>query len=143
MSSNRSMPPGDVIPELGYPDVPAAAAWLCRAFGFRERLRIGQHRAQLRVGNGSIVVVAAPPGTAAASTHAVMVRVADVDAHCAQARQAGAHVLGDPTTFPYGERQYAAEDLGGHRWIFSQSVADLHPREWGGEWLDDDDVANP
>ena len=46
MSTNRSMPPGTVIPELAYADVVAAARWLCDAFGFRERLRIGTHRIQ-------------------------------------------------------------------------------------------------
>src|SRR4029450_93676 len=57
MPSNRSMPPGPVIPELPYADVPVAARWLCSAFGFRERLRIGSHRIQLHVGAGAIVVV--------------------------------------------------------------------------------------
>jgi hypothetical protein len=38
---NRSMPPGVIIPVLGYPDVHEAAGWLCRSFGFVERLRIG------------------------------------------------------------------------------------------------------
>jgi uncharacterized glyoxalase superfamily protein PhnB len=47
MSINRSMPPSAVIPELPYPDVREATDWLCRAFGFKERLRIGDHRAQL------------------------------------------------------------------------------------------------
>jgi hypothetical protein len=32
----------------------------------------------------------------------------------------------------YGERQYTCEDPGGHRWTFSQSIADLEPEEWGG-----------
>jgi hypothetical protein len=30
------------------------------------------------------------------------------------------------------ERQYTAEDLGGHRWTFAQSIADVAPEEWGG-----------
>ena len=38
-----------------------------------------------------------------------------------------------PTDFPYGERQYSVEDPGGHRWTFSQSIADVDPRTWGGE----------
>ena len=59
---NRSMPHGDVIPVLAYPDVRAAVDWLCRAFGFVERLRIGDHRAQLQVRNGSVVVAARPAG---------------------------------------------------------------------------------
>ena len=36
---NRSMPPGVIIPEIPYPDVSEAVDWLCRPFGFAERLR--------------------------------------------------------------------------------------------------------
>ncbi len=32
---------------LFYPDVGEAVDWLCRSFGFVERLRIGDHRSQL------------------------------------------------------------------------------------------------
>ena len=56
---NRSMPPGAIIPELPYPDVRAAAEWLCRTFGFVERLQIGNHRAQLVFGGGSVVITQA------------------------------------------------------------------------------------
>jgi hypothetical protein len=31
----------------------------------------------------------------------------------------------------YGERQYSAEDLGGHHWVLSQSIADVDPASWG------------
>jgi uncharacterized glyoxalase superfamily protein PhnB len=134
MPTNRSLPPGPVIPVLPYPDVPAAAKWLCRVFGFTERLRIGSHRIQLHVGAGSIVVAEA--GTASNATGAqVMVPVTDVDVHCARAREAGASVLNEPTTHPYGERQYSVLDLGGHRWTFTQSVADSDPASWGGEMI--------
>jgi hypothetical protein len=44
---HRSMPAADVIPALRYPDLAGAVAWLVTAFGFRQRLRIGGHRAQL------------------------------------------------------------------------------------------------
>lgn len=40
-------------------------------------------------------------------------------------------VIQEPRDFPYGERQYTAEDLGGHHWAFSQSIADVAPEEWG------------
>ena len=134
---NRSMPPGDVIPELAYADVEAAAAWLARAFGFRERLRIGAHRIQMRVGRGAVVLV---EGGAEDPTpqrgRGVMVRVADVDAHQARAAAAGAWTSGPPATFPFGERQYSAVDLAGHRWTFSQSVADVDPAVWGGTLVD-------
>jgi uncharacterized glyoxalase superfamily protein PhnB len=45
--ANRSVPAASVIPELAYRDVAEASEWLCRAFGFAERLRIGDHRVQL------------------------------------------------------------------------------------------------
>lgn len=61
-----------------------------------------------------------------------MVRVTDVDAHCAHARASGAQILDEPTTYPYGERQYSAADLGGHVWTFSESVEDVDPSTWGG-----------
>jgi uncharacterized glyoxalase superfamily protein PhnB len=135
MLTNRSMPPGTVIPELLYPDVVAAARWLCAAFGFRERLRIGTHRIQLRVGDGAMVVVERGADDAT-TTGRVMVRVADVDAHHAQAVAAGAAVISAPATYPFGERQYSALDAGGHRWTFSQSVADVDPASWGGELVE-------
>ena len=129
MPVNCSMPPGPVIPELPYADVPAAARWLCHAFGFTERLRIGSHRIQLHIGTGSMVVVEGPGPTGCR----VMVPVADVDAHHARALAAGARIISEPVTHPFGERQYSALDVGDHRWTFSQSVADSDPASWGGE----------
>ena len=131
MIENRSMPPGSVIPELGYEDVGEAAEWLCRAFGFSERLRIGDHRIQLRVGDGSVV---ATDRGAARST--VMVRVEDADAHHERAEREGARIVSPATDYPFGERQYTAEDPAGHRWTFSQSIADVDPAEWGGKAVD-------
>ncbi len=131
--ANRSMPPGAIIPELAYDDVDTATAWLCATFGFRERLRIGDHRRQLVYGGESVVVTNAAGRLAGDSRHAVMVRVVDVDAHFDHARQAGARILGEPQTYFFGERQYAVEDIGGHVWTFSQSVADVAPEEWGGQ----------
>ena len=37
-----------------------------------------------------------------------------------------------PTDFPYGERQYTAIDYSGRAWTFSESIADVDPRDWGG-----------
>jgi len=45
--ANRSVPAAAVIPTLAYPSVAEATDWLCDAFGFRCRLLIGDHRAQL------------------------------------------------------------------------------------------------
>src|SRR5277367_1913781 len=119
MRANRSMPAATVIPVLGYDDVAAAIDWLCRTFGFVERWRGGNHRAQLAVGDGAVVVTERRHG---ASGDVVMVRVEDAAAHCEHARACGARILAEPADYPYGERQYTAEDLGGHRWTFSQTI---------------------
>ena len=140
MQPNRSMPSASVIPVLTYPDVREAVAWLCSAFGFHERLRIGDsHRSQLVAGEGAVIVAdvtgdrhSPEPGNV---THSVMVRVVDLDSHHARSRAHGARIVMEPTTFQYGERQYGAEDLAGHRWTFSETVADIDPKDWGGELI--------
>jgi uncharacterized glyoxalase superfamily protein PhnB len=135
MRNNRSIPSATIIPELAYADVPAAAAWLCRAFGFTEHLRIGDHRIQLLCGDGAVVVMdrSRESADASPSGHGILVRVADVDVHYARAVAAGADVSSPPVTHPFGERQYGARDPGGHRWTFSQTVDDVDPASWGGQ----------
>src|SRR5688572_4881425 len=116
MLQNRSMPASTVIPELAYPDIGEAVAWLSYAFGFTVRLRIGNHRAQLDVGDGAVVITEWQGRWREREvdlTHAVMVRVEDVDAHHERAMQHGARILRPPADYPYGERQYSAEDLAG------------------------------
>jgi uncharacterized glyoxalase superfamily protein PhnB len=138
MLTNRSAPPATVTPVLIYPDVREAVAWLERAFGFGERVRIGDdHRAQLRVGEDGSIVVAdvrrdqvAPSGGVV--TQLIKLRVPDVDAAFERAREAGANVLEEPHTWEYGERSGVVEDHAGHRWELTQSVRDVEPEEWGG-----------
>jgi uncharacterized glyoxalase superfamily protein PhnB len=138
MLTNRSAPPATVTPVLVYSDVRAAVAWLETAFGFEERVRIGDsHRAQMRVGIDGAVVVAdvgadrvTPEGSG--RTHLIKVRVADVDAAFARAREQGASVVKALTTWEYGERSGVLEDIGGHHWELTQTVRDVEPEEWGG-----------
>jgi uncharacterized glyoxalase superfamily protein PhnB len=136
--TNRSAPPATVTPVLVYPDVRAAVVWLEAVFGFEERVRIGDaHRAQLRVGADGAVVLADVRGDQVAPgggvvTHLVKVRVPDVDAAFARARDRGAHVIEEPMTHEYGERSGVLEDLAGHRWELTQTVRDTAPEEWGG-----------
>lgn len=145
MLANRSMPACTVIPVLTYDDAVDAATWLCETFGFTERWRVGNHRVQLAVGDGAVVVterrvgrvVDSPPVEPTTTQrshgcHSVMVRIENVDSHYEHARARGAQILDPPTDDPYGERQYTAEDPGGHRWSFSQSIADAAAEEWGG-----------
>src|ERR1700760_4640951 len=137
MLFNRSMAPGVFIPVLSYPDVLEAATWLCTAFGFVERLRVADHRVQLCLGDASIIVsLGIPPDevrNVAEARQSFIVRIPDVDSHYQAAKPAGALILHEPQVFPYGEKQYSVEDLGGHVWVFSQSVADVDPADWGGE----------
>jgi uncharacterized glyoxalase superfamily protein PhnB len=139
LKPNRSIPSALVIPVLVYPDVREAVAWLTEAFGFAERLRIGEnHRSQLSFGDGGALIVAdvrgeRRPPRAGEVTSSVVVRVDDAKAHCERARAHGARIEMEPTDFEYGERQYTAIDFAAHRWTFSETLADVDPADWGGE----------
>ena len=138
MKQNRSIPSATVIPVLVYPDVRAAVAWLSDAFGFVERIRIGEdHRSQMSIGeDGAVIVgdvrrdrVAPEPGHV---THQLKVRVEDVNAHFARAKAHGAEILMEPTDWEYGQREYTAADPWGHQWEFTETLADVDPADWGG-----------
>ena len=66
-----------------------------------------------------------------------MVRVNDIDRHYEHAKSSGAKIVSPPNDYPYGERQYTVEDPGGHRWTFSQTIADIDPKSWGGILFED------
>ena len=152
MIANRSAPSATIVPTLIYEDVGAAATWLCGAFGFSVRLltppdasgMIGH--AQLAFGGAAIMLGAArvgqgfnapdsalfrPPRHGELS-HYIHVRVEDVDRHMEHAKAFGARILSTPADQMFGERQYTAEDLAGHRWSFSQTIDDIDPASWGG-----------
>ena len=140
MKPNRSIPAATVVPVLIYPDVREAVAWLGKAFGFEERLQIGEsHRSQLSVGDGAVIAADVRheqrPPRPGEVTHSVIVRVED--ARALRARPAhGARILMEPTDFEYGERQYTAADPAGHQWTFSETLDDVDPADWGGTLVD-------
>ena len=137
--SNQSAPTATVVPILVYEDAARAVEWLCRAFGFQERLRaewqgVVSH-AQLVVGQGDIMLgrrggAFCPPRRGEVSQY-VHVSVADVAAHHDHAVRNGARIVSAIADMPFGERQYTAEDPEGHRWTFSQHIADVAPESWG------------
>lgn len=137
---NRSAPASTVVPVLVYEDVGKVIAWLCGAFGFTERLRAPGPggritHAQLSIGDGDVMIGASgaefrPPRTDEVNQY-VLVRVDDVDGHFDHAKRFGARVVRPPTDMPFGERTYTVEDLAGHRWTFSHSIADVAPEQWG------------
>jgi uncharacterized glyoxalase superfamily protein PhnB len=140
MVENQSAPSATVVPILVYADVAKAVAWLCNAFGFVERLRVehggGVNHAQLVVGSDGAIMLGRqgaeyrPPRTGEVCQF-VHIAVDDVDRHYEHAKAAGARILAPPHDMPFGERQYTAEDPEGHRWVFSQHVADVPPERWG------------
>jgi [ribosomal protein S5]-alanine N-acetyltransferase len=148
-TTNRSCPAGTIIPTLIYDDVPRAIAWLRDVFGFEARVRAGQGHAQLCCGSGGVMLGQSrverdasdgstrefgPPDPQHISL-SLMVKVDDLVAHHAHASAAGARIVQQPTDHVFGERQYTALDLEGHRWTFSQSIADVDPTSWGAEWI--------
>jgi uncharacterized glyoxalase superfamily protein PhnB len=126
---NRSVPDATVIPVLDYDDVAEAAA-------------SGSHRPSASpCGSGSRITacssstaIAIDGGAGSGSAGSVLVQVDEADEHHARAVAAGARIVSPPTDSPYGERQYTAEDVGGHRWTFSQSVADVESPTGAGSW---------
>jgi uncharacterized glyoxalase superfamily protein PhnB len=139
---------------LAYEDGAAAIDWLVRAFGFREQLRYTEDdgtvtHAELATGGGLIMLATPTPDYVSPRRHretceqarkwsespyvidGVLVEVDDVDAHFAQAKEAGATILSEPEDVIVGVRQYRVEDPEGHRWMFSQQIAEVAPEEWG------------
>jgi uncharacterized glyoxalase superfamily protein PhnB len=130
MLQNRSVPPCAVIPILHYPSPKDAAEWLQKAFGFTVRLRIGNHRIQMRAGEGCFTIAEGNENPNHSCT--VQVRIEGAREHCERARGAGARIVGEPQDEVYGERQYTAEDFHGHSWNFTETLADIEPESWGG-----------
>ncbi len=128
-----------ITPYLYYEDVAAALAWLTRAFGFRERLRLpgpegGITHAEMQLADG-VVMMGRPgpeyrnPKRLGQPTQNLYVYVDDVEAHFRRAKEAGARILEPPADQFYGDRRYGAEDPEGHQWFFAEHVRDVSPEE--------------
>jgi uncharacterized glyoxalase superfamily protein PhnB len=120
-----------IIPLLTYQDIPAAHDFLVRAFGF---VSGGVHRnpegqavhGEVRAGEATIWLHRVTtehdldsPLSADVANSGLVVYVDDVDAHYQRARSAGARIDSEPVDQPYGQREYGARDLEGHRWWFT------------------------
>jgi uncharacterized glyoxalase superfamily protein PhnB len=134
-----------ISPGVYYRDAARMIHWLCTAFGFEVQIRVeGEggriEHSELVYGDGLIMVGEELAGearrfetdrlsplNARCNTQNLMVYVDDVDAHCAQARAAGARIVAEPELHDYGDaywadRSYGAVDPEGHLWWFSQRV---------------------
>ena len=141
MLKNRSVPADVILPHLTYQSVAEALAWLTHAFGFTEHYRYGKpdgtvEGAQMHLGDAWIMLNSSRPGRASPAeagcgTQSLTVFVDDVDAHFERAMSAGAKIVEELHETFYGERQYGAQDLETHHWLFSQHARDVSPDEWG------------
>jgi uncharacterized glyoxalase superfamily protein PhnB len=132
-----------ISPYLYYEDAGAAIEWLTQAFGFTERLRVpapgGQAvmHAELELDGGVVMLGSQArdtfknPAHLGQSTSSVYTYVDDVDAHFARAKEAGAEIIQEPETQPYGDRHYGAKDPEGHEWCFGQHVEDVATGDYG------------
>jgi len=124
-----------IFPMLAYDDAPAAIDFLCRAFGFSERSRMTAPdgtigHAEVVLG-GNVVMLAttwkaggmASPRDLPAMPSQLFCEIDQVDGHFERARNAGAVVIAEPETQPYGFRMYRALDPEGHRWLFASRCA--------------------
>jgi MerR family transcriptional regulator, thiopeptide resistance regulator len=126
-----------VIPLLVYEDIEAAHDFLVEAFGFQpggvERDPDGNVvHGEIRWASNVIWLHRvteehdlASPKSATPATGGLVVHVDDVDTHFARARDAGAAIDSEPQDQPYGQREYGARDLEGHRWWFATPITDL------------------
>ncbi|MFC4812155.1 VOC family protein [Paenibacillus sp. GCM10023250] len=141
MIANRSVPVSAILPHVYYEDVAAALSWLREAFGFEERYRFSLpdgtvHGALVQLGDAHVMLkslthAAASPARIGGYTQNVMLFVEEIDAHFARAEAAGARITEPLNDTEYGERQYVAEDLEGHPWMFAKHVRDVAPEAWG------------
>ena len=131
MSTNTK---GNIIPGLRYADAPAAIEFLCRAFGFEQRLVVpgGDDgtiaHAQLTLGNGMIMLGTARddeygklmslPANIGGTTQAAYIVVDEIDAHYEQAKTAGAEIVMELAAQEHGGSMYSARDPEGHLWNF-------------------------
>jgi uncharacterized glyoxalase superfamily protein PhnB len=133
-----------ISPGVYYRDALEMIDWLCRAFGFTLQLKVVEEgrlmHSQLVYGEGLIMVGEELSGesrrfqtdrksplNAGCNTQNLMVYVDDVDAHCEQARAAGAQIVAEPELHDYGpehwaDRAYGALDPEGHLWWFVQRI---------------------
>jgi uncharacterized glyoxalase superfamily protein PhnB len=133
MAKNPKTGPATIIPALRYRDAGAAIEWLCRAFGFEKHLVVpgekgGIAHAQLTFANGMIMLGSGQggdfdrqivsPADAGGVTQSPYIVVAEVDAHYARAKAAGAEIVVDIADQDHGGRLYSCRDPEGHLWNF-------------------------
>lgn len=130
-----------ISPMLAYEDVGAAADWLAEAFGLEEVERYADDDGSvshcvMRLGDGTLHLGNPGHGYESPRHHAetcerarrwrespyiidgVLAEVPDVTGHYERAKAKGATIVTELETSAHGAR-YRAEDIEGHRWMFT------------------------
>lgn len=130
---------------LFYQDPKAAFRWLEDAFGFEPLFVLldaegNLGHSEMTFGNSVVMIGTewsddhkSPKSVGGRNTQTVHVQLAageDVDAHCEQARKAGAEIVQEPDTQFYGDRTYRAKDPEGHIWTFGVTVEQMTADQW-------------
>ena len=127
-----------IFPGMRYVDAASAIDWLEKAFGFKRQVVYPGPdgtiaHAQL-IFNGSMIMLGSykddvfgykPPREVGGVTQAVYLYVADIDAHFARAKAAGAEVVVALKDTDYGSREYSARDPEGHLWHFGTYLPEM------------------
>jgi MerR family transcriptional regulator, thiopeptide resistance regulator len=123
----------DLIPVVPYEDIRAGHDFLVDVLGFESagivedgdgnvvhgEVRVGDRRVWLHAAAGGLTT----PRASDVQTGGIVVHVADVDAHFARVKAAGAEITREPTDEDYGQREYGVRDPEGHSWYIATPFA--------------------
>lgn len=112
-----------LFPIVLYRDANAAIAWLESAFGFELLMLVPNEdgtvaHAEISFAGEVIMLGTTTTEPTEPFWRGVYVCVDDIDAHFAQAVEAGASIERPPSDTDYGSRDYWARDLEGYIWHF-------------------------
>jgi len=116
-----------IVPELRYPEVGVATAWLTTTFGLQTTFQVAgpdgtPAHIEMRLGEGTVFIAPLPPertGPFADVSQFLDLVVDDPDRHHAHAKAAGANIVIKPTDTPFGARFYALRDTENMLWWVS------------------------
>lgn len=121
----------DLCASLTYDDAASAMDWLCKAFGFTQRLVVPGAdgsivHSELSLGEAVVMVSSPKPETDRVSprhhqgiSHSICVFTDDPDTHFQTAQAAGGEIIQEIKDEDYGCRGYMVKDPEGHVWYFS------------------------
>ncbi len=124
---------GRITPYLLYADANAARDFLVKAFGFVEVEAERFADDEGRIGHTAFTVVdqtimIGSPGdhhegpAIVGNTVHVYIYVDDLQAHHDRAEAAGANIVSEIETAPYGDKRYRVHDTEGHEWWFAEHI---------------------